>query len=308
MKNVYFTVFTPVYNRKDKIHRVWESLNKQTFCDFEWIIVDDGSTDGVEQILREYKEKATFSITILRQQNSGKHIAWNRAVKIARGELFVPADSDDAFVEDTLEFFYKKWQIYSKDEKEDLSGINVLCKDSLTENVVGDYFPFSGFLSNNLDLAYKYKVRGEKWGCIKVTALKQRVFPEVKSSHMSESWIWFWLARKYNVVCYNKVLRIYYQNEGNALSDKPSYSTLKARSRVDYIHGVWNLNENIDYLLKYEDKLQLFKKFLVFWRTAFLNKKNVCRVFSDLNNNISKILAFISVLPGYILFVKTKLE
>lgn len=70
-----FTVFTPVYNRRDKIHRVWDSLRSQTFRDFEWIVVDDGSTDNVMEILAIYKNEADFPVTILRQENKGKHFA-----------------------------------------------------------------------------------------------------------------------------------------------------------------------------------------------------------------------------------------
>lgn len=69
MKIPFFTIFTPVYNRKNEIHRVWESLNEQTFRDFEWILVDDGSTDNVWPLLEEYKEKASFPVTLLQQEN-----------------------------------------------------------------------------------------------------------------------------------------------------------------------------------------------------------------------------------------------
>lgn len=71
---ILFTVFTPVYNRKDKIHRVWDSLQMQTYPNFEWVIVDDGSTDGIGSLLEEYKQKADFPVTVLTQANSGKHI------------------------------------------------------------------------------------------------------------------------------------------------------------------------------------------------------------------------------------------
>lgn len=100
-QDILFTVFTPIYNRKDKIHRVWESLTQQTYKNFEWIIVDDGSKDDVIPLLVSYKNQAMFPVTILSQENSGKHIAWNRALEIAKGELFVPADSDDEFVPET---------------------------------------------------------------------------------------------------------------------------------------------------------------------------------------------------------------
>jgi glycosyltransferase involved in cell wall biosynthesis len=70
-ENIKFTVFTPVYNRKHTINRVWESLQNQTYRNFEWIVVDDGSTDGVWDLLQRWKKEADFPVTLLQQENSG---------------------------------------------------------------------------------------------------------------------------------------------------------------------------------------------------------------------------------------------
>lgn len=59
-----FTIFTPIYNRKSKLYRVWDSLNSQSLRDFEWIVVDDGSTDGVDVLIEEYRKNANFPIKI----------------------------------------------------------------------------------------------------------------------------------------------------------------------------------------------------------------------------------------------------
>src|SRR5215831_18669122 len=104
-----FTVFTPVFNRRHTLGRVFESLRAQTIRDFEWVVVDDGSTDGVSDLLSEYERTADFPVRVVRQVNAGKHAAWNRGVALARGELFLPADSDDRFVPETLERFRDLW-------------------------------------------------------------------------------------------------------------------------------------------------------------------------------------------------------
>ena len=56
-----FTIFTPVYNRADVLYRVWDSIQSQTFRDFEWVVVDDGSSDNSVEVIREYEKKANFS-------------------------------------------------------------------------------------------------------------------------------------------------------------------------------------------------------------------------------------------------------
>lgn len=56
-----FTVFTPTFNRAASIHRVYESLQSQTFRDFEWLIVDDGSEDDTADLVRRWIKEADFS-------------------------------------------------------------------------------------------------------------------------------------------------------------------------------------------------------------------------------------------------------
>ena len=90
-----FTVFTPTYNRAATLARVYESLQRQTFTDFEWIIVDDGSTDETAELVQQWRSESSFPIRYIWQPNQGKHVAFNRGVELARGELFLPHDSDD---------------------------------------------------------------------------------------------------------------------------------------------------------------------------------------------------------------------
>ena len=98
-----FSVFTPVFNRGGLLSRVYDSLQKQTFKEFEWIIVNDGSTDDSDTVIKKIIENAVFPSTyIYLEHNSGKHIAQNRAVDVAKGEMFVPLDSDDYIIAEAL--------------------------------------------------------------------------------------------------------------------------------------------------------------------------------------------------------------
>ena len=57
-----FTVFTPTFNRKELLEKLYKSLQKQTFKDFEWLIVDDGSTDGTGEKVKEFLEESKLDI------------------------------------------------------------------------------------------------------------------------------------------------------------------------------------------------------------------------------------------------------
>lgn len=103
------TVFTPTFNRVGLLGRLYESLLQQSDFDFEWVVVDDGSTDGTENFFDTIQKNTNpFDIEYVRQSNGGKHRAINKGVAMASGELFFIVDSDDYLTEDAIEKI-KKW-------------------------------------------------------------------------------------------------------------------------------------------------------------------------------------------------------
>lgn len=89
------TVFTPTYNRAHTLPRLYESLVRQTSRDFEWLIVDDGSTDGTRELVDSWINDAEITVRYVYQENGGKPSAHNRGASEAQGELFFCVDSDD---------------------------------------------------------------------------------------------------------------------------------------------------------------------------------------------------------------------
>src|SRR5690625_3909375 len=97
------TVFTPTYNRAYIIKKLYFSIQKQTFRDFEWLVLDDGSTDSTKDLFDQWiKEEHDFSIRYYRFENAGKQKEINRALDLAEGELFFTVDSDDLLTENAL--------------------------------------------------------------------------------------------------------------------------------------------------------------------------------------------------------------
>ena len=98
------TVFTPTYNRAYIIQNLYESLKRQTYMDFEWLVVDDGSTDNTNTLFEEWMNKDTaVTIRYYKTNNGGKHRAVNYALDLADGEIFFVVDSDDYLTDDALE-------------------------------------------------------------------------------------------------------------------------------------------------------------------------------------------------------------
>lgn len=254
MEQPFFTIFTPVYNGEKHISRIFESINNQAFKNFEWIIINDGSTDKSPNLIKSFINlHPDINIIYIEQVNSGKHIAMNKAVEISKGLLFIPADADDSFLPDALSFFYEHWNALSSKEQGELSGINVLCFDNETDNIVGDLFPTDGMKSNNLELEYKFKIKGEKWGCVRLDLLKSRPFPIVKGSYYPESYVWLQIAKNYKAICFNKALRRYYTTD-TGISQTPLSKRSINQAKVLIRCSLWFLMNFGLYVLRKRPK------------------------------------------------------
>jgi len=231
-----FTIFTPCYNGEKTINRVFQSVFTQTYKDFEWIIINDGSTDDssktIMNLINSYPELSNKIIFLDNKINQGKHKIWNIAVSMSKGELFLPADCDDCFEPDTLAFMKDKWTLYKSD---DISGINVCCGDPYTKQIIGLPYPTDELISNNIELVYKYHILGEKWGCIRTDLLKKLSFPDVKGHFFPESYLWFSLAKTHKVICFNKILRLYYDEPSSICNSKLTKNNKDVlRNQINY--------------------------------------------------------------------------
>ena len=101
------TVFTPTYNRGNLLKRVYQSLLGQTCKDFEWLIIDDGSTDNTRLVVDQLIKENIIAIRYLYKKNGGKHTAYNIAISEASGDLFLCLDSDDMLTTDAVELINK---------------------------------------------------------------------------------------------------------------------------------------------------------------------------------------------------------
>src|ERR1051325_4365322 len=118
--NAYrFTVCTPTYNRAHTLPRVYASLKSQTFRDFEWLIVDDGSTDNTRELVEAWQRENPFPIRLLWQKNSHTRTASTRGVKAAEAELFLTMDSDDEAVPEALEVLDRHWAAIPDAQREE---------------------------------------------------------------------------------------------------------------------------------------------------------------------------------------------
>lgn len=213
-----FTVFTPTANRETTLPRVFESLRAQTFRDFEWLIVDDGSTDATKDLVRGFVDEADFPIRYLRQERGNKHVATNHGVREARGRFFLTLDSDDSCVPVALERFAAAWASIPDDQRVRFAGVTALCSDE-HGRLIGNRFPRDPTDSNALELRFRHRVGGEKWGFQRTDIMRRFPFPgEQGSPRPPEGIVWEAIGRQYQTRYINEVLRIYWQDQDDRLT------------------------------------------------------------------------------------------
>lgn len=118
------TVFTPTYNRAHTLERTYQSLCRQTCQDFEWLIIDDGSTDNTAELVDKWKQEANFKIIYIYQENQGMHGAHNTAYRNITTELNTCIDSDDYMPDDAVECIIKFWHTFGEDKYAGFIGLD----------------------------------------------------------------------------------------------------------------------------------------------------------------------------------------
>lgn len=137
MSKKTLTIFTPAYNRAYTLPLGYEALCRQTSNDFEWLIVDDGSTDNTRELVRQWIDEGKVSIRYIYQENQGMHGAHNTAYKNIDTELNTCVDSDDYMPDDAVEKIVSFWRHYGSDEVAGIMGLD----SDFEGKVIGTVFP-----------------------------------------------------------------------------------------------------------------------------------------------------------------------
>lgn len=171
------TVFTPTYNRAYCLGNLYESLLCQTKKDFEWLVVDDGSTDNTKELIERWKMTGKLNIHYERIKNGGKANAINFGVQRAEGELFFIVDSDDILMNSALEKIEALEKTISTK-----TGFAGLCfrRGNFSGELLGKKLEVNVCEATSLEIAYKYGLVCDKAEVFYTEVLKNYPFPEIK--------------------------------------------------------------------------------------------------------------------------------
>lgn len=207
------TVCTPTYNRAHLLNKLYTSLKKQNYNSFQWIIVDDGSTDDTEAIVNEFIKENNINIRYIKKKNGGKHTALNIGIDNAEGELFWIVDSDDYIIDDALKYIWNKW--CELKDKKDFAGLSAL-RGYENKKVIGTTVNEEYIDADVLTYRYKYRVLGDKSEVYRTDILKKYKFPEYREEKfLTEAVVWNRIANDgYKIRWFNKVIYICEYLEG----------------------------------------------------------------------------------------------
>lgn len=200
----YLTIITPTYNRGKLLKKCYESLCGQSCNDFQWLIIDDGSTDNTKNVVNQFLQNSNlFKIDYYYKTNGGKHSALNYSHKYIEAEIVLILDSDDILSNDAVSMIKKYWEKY---KNESIIGVLSFLRGKDSEHPLSSPYPQDIIRSNYVDFRINRKIKGDCCEILRTAILKEFPFPIFKDERfMSEGYLWA-KSSKYDTVYINKII------------------------------------------------------------------------------------------------------
>ena len=242
------TVFTPSYNRKNELKILYKSLVKQNIKDFEWLIVDDGSSDNTLEYINEIKKEKKIKINYVYKENGGKQSAYNVGLDSAKGDIFLCIDSDDMLKSNILKRISLDFEKIMSDNE--LAGIMYNQGYISNKNkLIGKEFPCNNLIDTYFNVYNKHGVSGDKLIVLKTKVAKEYYFPIIKGEKfVPEALIFNRISKKYKFLCINAVAAYkeyleggYSNNYFNLVKRNPKGNMLYFREVYDNDNSFYNV-------------------------------------------------------------------
>ena len=280
------TVFTPAYNRAHTIGRTYESLCRQTCKDFEWLIVDDGSSDGTRKLVENWIAERIIPIKYIYQDNQGMHGAHNTAYRNIDTLLNTCIDSDDYMPDDAVEKIINCWNESGSEAVAGIIGLDV------TEDgkVIGTKFPDS-MKKTTLRGFYDVGGKGDKKLVYRSDVIKQ--YPEYPifkgERYLGLAYKYMLIDQDYELITLNTPLVIVdYQPDGSSFNMYKQY---------------WNNPRGFAFFRKTEMMAThgIIRKLIVC--THYVSSSIICRNRNFIQESPKKLLTFLCIPSGVVLYL-----
>ncbi len=300
--NPKITIITPTYNRAHTLPIAYEGLKKQSFRDFVWIIMDDGSTDNTAKTVEKFLTENLFEIQYFKDRNRHKFLTVLESIRKVKTPYFMILDSDDTYPEDAMEILILEAE--KIENQEDFIGIMGLSADE-NGNIVGDRYPGNGFDGSIFEMRYKHHIKGDKNGIFFTKSYQKEIANKDFSKYENKGYI----PQSVIFNCYdakglktrfiNKIVRYYLYDEADSASVSNTRWTGK---------NVYGLREgHLSFLNSYGTKLFSYPKALLrntvgYEFYSFQQGISARKSMNQINNPLIKTFAAFTMPLSWIYF------
>ena len=265
---VFCTIFTPTYNRKEKLEKLYDSLTAQEEKNFEWLIVDDGSTDNTEILIKEIaKKEKEFNIIYKKTENGGKHRAINYGLNYANGKVFAIVDSDDYLLPCAVRRIREYFEDIEKNKNGEIKFAGVAAQRGYNEEKsIGKTFD-GKYIDAKSTERRKNNIEGDKFEIYYTQILRENRFPEIDGEKfMTEAIVWTRIAYKdYYLRWYNDIIYICEYLKGGLTDTREKLIEASPKGYALYIkeqvrYGNITLKQKLGYYSFYYKILRKHKK------------------------------------------------
>lgn len=295
-KNI--SIITATHNRSKLLSRLYESLKKQTNRSFEWIVIDDDSSDDTWNVLNQF-DTDFFEIKKEHIPHGGKHRALNRGILLAEGQLTFIVDDDDWLVPDAVETILKYHAIYG--DLPDICGYSFLREypnGEINTNEFSENIVIASYVQARVNSKAR-NVVGDRAEVYFTDILKENPFPAFEGEYFYfEDGLWVRLSEKYKMVHINVAIYVCDYLPDGLTNNGRKNKISSPKGMIDRTSVFLNTSEKVQFLV--------IAKMTILWLTynMFL-KKNIVDLLAASNR---KMLTFLCIPIAKVLYCKWRRE
>lgn len=287
------SVLTATYNRCEDIEKLYNSLvvNKNSGVEFEWLIMDDGSTDKTKLVVDGFLKQGIIDVKYFTQHNMGKMVATNNLMSEVTGDICFTCDSDDYLTVEAMDIIRKHSKVLLEDD-----GLYALCflKKNEKGNISGRKFPENFMRTDMFSLYFRENMTGEKCLVFK-TAIRKKYHHEVEGDEkfVTESRMYNKMDLDYDILCINEVLEIGDYKRDGYTKNYLEYFRKAPNGYYEYFRELLELDLTG---VAFKKKMYIYKHYILF--AVLANRKHA----------ISRVLGFRNKLIIALLWIPGKIK
>ncbi len=286
------SVLTATYNRAEDLEKLYTSLvvNSSSNVDFEWLIMDDGSTDKTKLVIENFIKQKIFKIEYHYQENQGKMSAINNLMQYVTGDIIVECDSDDYFTTGAFDIIRKNSDKLLNDETVYALAFIRKIDDG---KISGNKFPENNHRSDMFSLYFKEKITGEKTLVFKAEIRKKyKHILEADEKFVTEARMYHKMDQDYDIIGINEVIvEGNYRKDGYTKNIDRIFETAPL-GYYEYFKDMFSLDLKG---VSFSKKMYIYKHYILFANLAA--RENAIKNVQGLFN---RFMVFILWIPGTI--------